>query len=425
MSDTAFTKPISHMTANDVDVVVIGGGIAGLWTLNVLCQRGYNAILLESEALGSDQTVASQGMIHGGIKYTLGGALTGASEAIADMPDHWRACLRGEGDVNLRGARVLSEHFYLWSTASVGSRLGGFFASKLTRGRVDNIETADLPDLFRTPAFKGRLYKLVDMVMDTQSVLKALAERCASRIFHVPSSFCTWGKEDTQVVLRIAMPDSGCPDNGCTLRPKVFVFAAGRGNAALLDSIGARTPQMQLRPLQQVMVRHRLNHTFYGHCLGAESTPRLTISTHPLSDGSQVWYLGGSLAEKGAQQSADQVIDAARQELANLMPWLDFSAAEWAAWPVSRAEPRQRRLARPDNAFAAWTEPVSNVITAWPTKLTLSPHLAMEVARLLQERAISPSGAAAPTLPFIAPRVSPAPWETVFGVPAKAYGETS
>ncbi|MEZ5480827.1 MAG: FAD-dependent oxidoreductase [Porticoccaceae bacterium] len=57
----------------NVDIAIIGGGIAGLWLLNRLVSAGYNAILFEQSALsGSDQTVASQGMIHGGIKYTPG-----------------------------------------------------------------------------------------------------------------------------------------------------------------------------------------------------------------------------------------------------------------------------------------------------------------------------------------------------------------
>ena len=36
------------------DITIIGGGIAGLWLLHRLCSLGYNAILLEHKALGSD-----------------------------------------------------------------------------------------------------------------------------------------------------------------------------------------------------------------------------------------------------------------------------------------------------------------------------------------------------------------------------------
>ena len=73
------------------DIAIIGGGIAGLWTLDQLRNRGYSAVLFEQEALGSHQTMASQGMIHGGIKYALGGALSGSSEAISQMPSEEHA----------------------------------------------------------------------------------------------------------------------------------------------------------------------------------------------------------------------------------------------------------------------------------------------------------------------------------------------
>src|SRR5690606_4509994 len=134
-----------------------------------------NAVLLEKYALGSEQSVNSQGMIHGGIKYALGGALTGASEAIAAMPDHWRRCLRGEGDVDLRGAHVLSDHFYLWSSDTLASRLTAFFGSKMTRGRVDTVPAGERHPAFRDPAFRGTVYRLVDMVLDVPSVLATLA----------------------------------------------------------------------------------------------------------------------------------------------------------------------------------------------------------------------------------------------------------
>ena len=73
-------------TTHQFDAIILGGGIAGLWLLSLLRNQGFEAILLEKESLGSGQTFASQGMIHGGIKYSLAGAMTGASESIADMP---------------------------------------------------------------------------------------------------------------------------------------------------------------------------------------------------------------------------------------------------------------------------------------------------------------------------------------------------
>ena len=167
----------------NVDIAIIGGGIAGLWLLNRLCNNGYNAVLFEHDSLGNMQTMASQGMIHGGIKYALGGALTGASEAIADMPDHWRSCLRGEGDVDLSDAKVLSEHFYMWSTQSITSKVTSFFASKVTRGRVDAVAKSERPEVFQSDAFRGSLYKLVDLVLDVPSVVSTLVENYKDRIF--------------------------------------------------------------------------------------------------------------------------------------------------------------------------------------------------------------------------------------------------
>ena len=121
--------------------------------------------------------MGSQGMIHGGIKYALGGALSGSSEAISSMPDIWRSCLRGEGPVDLRGTRVLSEEFFLWSAASLHSRISSFFASRMLRGRIQKMQPANYPVPLRNPAFKGQAYRLVDLVLDVPSLIDTLAER--------------------------------------------------------------------------------------------------------------------------------------------------------------------------------------------------------------------------------------------------------
>ena len=69
MSDTGEIN--NSMTQHSAQIAIIGGGISGLWLLNSLRNAGYDAVLFEKNALGSQQTFASQGMIHGGIKYAL------------------------------------------------------------------------------------------------------------------------------------------------------------------------------------------------------------------------------------------------------------------------------------------------------------------------------------------------------------------
>ena len=56
-----------------VDVLIFGGGAAGLWLLDELARRGDRVLLLEA-VRPAGQTIASQGIIHGGLKYTLQGA---------------------------------------------------------------------------------------------------------------------------------------------------------------------------------------------------------------------------------------------------------------------------------------------------------------------------------------------------------------
>lgn len=404
-------KPVPPTTDITCDIVIMGGGIAGLWLLNHLCSQGYNAILFEQTALGSEQTVASQGMIHGGIKYTLGGALSGASEAIADMPGHWRRCLRGEGDVDLSGVSILSDHFYLWSTASATSKMTTFLASKLARGRVDKVKSRDLPAIFQHQDFSGTVYRLVDMVMDTPGLVAKLANNYRQRIFLLPPEQTQWLSEPGgKVSLNILGQNQAC-----TIDASAFIFAAGAGNEALLAKVGAGAPKMQRRPLRQVMVKHRYPHHFYGHCLGTEKTPRLTISTYEAGDGAHVWYLGGNLAEKGAGQSEAELIDTAQRELRQLMPWVNLDDAKWATLAIDRAEPRQNNFARPDEAFTAWAEGCANVLVAWPTKLTLCPNLGAEVFRLLDIEGITPAaGNDVPTLALARPPLAASPWEKAF-----------
>ena len=107
----------------EVDVAIFGGGIAGLWLLDQLVESGYSAALFEAHRLGTGQTVASQGIIHGGTKYTFGLALDSAVKSLRAMPTLWRDCVEGKRSPDLSSARVLSSRTHMWLPKQAGAGL--------------------------------------------------------------------------------------------------------------------------------------------------------------------------------------------------------------------------------------------------------------------------------------------------------------
>ncbi len=386
-------------TTYQADVVIFGGGVAGLWLLARLRAAGYQAILLESQALGAGQTRYAQGIIHGGTKYALTGNVSAASEAIAAMPGLWRDCMAGRGEVDLRQVRLMSPHQYLWSTASITSRMAGFFASKMMKSRVGTLDPQNYPTVFRDRGFRGQVYQLEEPVLDTASLIHALAEPQRDAICRVAADAPIATQGD-----RFVIP---LPDN-VELHARRLVLTAGRGNAALLHMLGHGAPAMQTRPLKMVMVRGALPEGVYAHCLGASTNPRVTITTHYDAQGKVVWYLGGELSESGVKRSDEEQIAAARAELTALLPWIDFARCQFATLDIDRAEPLVADGRRPDDAYV---HSAGGVLTTWPTKLAFAPRLAAQVLQMLQTENIVP-GAEAGALPACAfPGYALLPWQ--------------
>lgn len=393
------------------DALIVGGGVAGLWIGNRLKNAGYDVALIEQHQLGCKQTLASQGMIHGGMKYTLSGMLNKASETLADMPRYWRECLVGDGDVDLRNTRLMSDFFYLWSGNSLSDKLASFFASKTLTGRIEPVKLERLPPLFRHTDFEGNLYRLEDIVIDTHSLVTDLEHHLKGRCFLWDWSQARWQQDNGVLSLTVQQGDKTYH-----IHPQQVIFAAGEGNGKLLEAVGAKAPKMQVRPLQQLMVKHRYPYSFYGHCIGASSLPRLTISTHKLDSGETIWYLGGQLAEDGVGMEPETLIQRALDELATIMPWITLEDAEWACFPINRAEPEQPNQQRPDQAYLGQAEGFTNLSVAWPTKLTLTPNLGNQVLDHLVAQDITPKYTQGRELSqFCAQaKIGQNPWETAF-----------
>lgn len=361
----------------DLDIAIFGAGIAGLWTLSRLRQAGYRVLLFERRALGGVQSIASQGIIHGGTKYALTGKLTGSAMAIGEMPGIWRAALDGRGEVDLRGVRVLAPHQYLWTTGSLASGMAGFFAGKVMQSRMQPLQRGAFPPPFDHSGFRGHLYRLDEPVLDPASLMRTLADQLRSACRLIP-----------------ALPDIRRDGGGWHIdtgtggpaRARALVLTAGSGNAELLDAIGRDGPRMQVRPLHMLMIRGRLPPLF-AHCLGPSANPRLTITSYPLADGRAVWYLGGQVAEEGVHRASEAQIQAGRDELAVLLPWVDQNDLEWATLRIDRAERASPGGRRPDDACVDASD---GVLTCWPTKLAFAPRVAQLVVDGLDAAGLRP-----------------------------------
>jgi len=355
------------------DVVVVGGGIAGLWTLARLRQRGFNAILLEKHALGGVQSIASQGIIHGGTKYALGGRLGDSAKAIGDMPRIWSECLQGSGELDLSAAQVLTSSQLLWSGENALSRVAGFFAGKMMQDRMQSLKASQFPAPFDHAAFKGSVYQLNEPVLDTASLMHSFYQQFGEFCFQTE-------------LLQGSTPNRlRCLDRHkqiIEIETKKLVLTAGKASANILQMLGYTLPAMQLRPVHMVMLKGDLPE-LYAHCLGASANPKVTITSSRI-DGQICWYVGGGIAESGIHRDRSQQIKVAKQELAEVLSWLDFSNVEWATVMLDRAEVETAGNKRPESSFV---EQQGDLITVWPTKLAFAPKSASQVLALLDEPA--------------------------------------
>lgn len=375
------------------DAIIIGGGVAGLYVAARLLRAGYNVIVFEKDKIGGGQTLASQGMIHGGQKYALGGAATDQARLIAEMPARWDSCFGGYGDIDLTATKILSETQVMFPAGSLIANMSAMAAAKAVNGATERMEKRDYPDiLLQNKKFKGPVYALQEKVVDVKSMLRALTQRLKGRIFK--------GAPDE------LLPDGQVAINGEALRAETIIFLAGAGNEDALRLLRVEEKKSQRRPLRQAMVRP-MPEPLFGHGIIGHPKPRVTVTSHPLPDGNHVWYLGGMIAEKGAEMAEDEALVFAKKEMSDVFPHIAWHEKEWGSFAVDRAEPLHDKAHLPSGPEIHQR---GKVLIAWPTKMTLAPALSDRIFDWLSARGIVPQSK---TLPpdFPAAEMGDYPWE--------------
>lgn len=361
------TKPI--------DIAIVGAGIAGLWTFARLRRAGYDALLLEREAIGCGQTIAAQGIVHSGLKYALAGRVNETARSIMAMPDRWRAALRGEGEVDLSTARTRAGSQLLLMPGGLIGGLKSLVAQRaLTRSH--ELPKAEWPAGLRASGFGGSVVFMDELVLDVPSVLRALAE--------------PW----RDGVRRIDPAASGAPMAFLRSRgiaPRCVLFTTAGGNLGFATASGHDDGlEDQHRPLLQGLLKPA-PFPLFAHLVGGSMTdkPVATITTHETAAGELVWYLGAAVAERPKESDPRAVIEASRSAIAGYLPGVDLAGVQWATLAIDRVEGRTRGFRMPDTPTL---HRIDATMYGWPTKLTFAPMLADMVQAELGRLGIAPSG---------------------------------
>ncbi len=361
-------------TPIELDALIVGGGVAGLLTLDAVHRRGGRTWLVEHRALGQGQTAWSQGIIHGGLKYALGGSAGAAARAVSHMPARWQAMLDGAAPPNLSAVQMRAHQCAVWSTGGARSIAGLLGAKLALQTRPEPWPEDTRPDALQ--GVPGGVLKVGEPVLEPTSLLHTLAAQHEGRL--IKGTIAAIEHSPESLVITV--------DDGPPIRTRTLVLLAGSGNASLRRQAGLETPAMQTRPLRMVLARGPLP-DLNGHCIRG-TKPWLTITTAAGEGAGRVWQIGGDVAEWGASQTPEATIRRAVADIGTALPKLDLTETEWSTYEALRAERTRPSGGRPDQPGLLEE---GRVLTGWPTKMALAPVLADTIASKIPTGGVAPA----------------------------------
>ncbi|MEX0977617.1 MAG: FAD-dependent oxidoreductase, partial [Pirellulales bacterium] len=220
----------------DADVVILGGGCAGVWLLDELRRRGARVVLLEATRLGSGQTASSQGILHGGLKYSLAGIISPSARMVRDMPAVWQAALAGRAEPDLSAVKLRGPWCHLWRNGSLKAWTAMLAATMALRVKPVPLADDELPrPLAECPK---PVYRLDEPVIDPLSFLEVMAARNQGLVWKIDAEgglrFENRLGHDDRITLLVAHPETGRP---LRLWSRYLVLSAGEGNARLREAL--------------------------------------------------------------------------------------------------------------------------------------------------------------------------------------------
>ncbi|WP_010587421.1 FAD-dependent oxidoreductase [Schlesneria paludicola] len=387
-----------------LDALIFGGGAAGLWLLDRLSRDGHHVLLLEAHALGAGQTIASQGIIHSGMKYTLTGLLTQSAKTVREMSLVWRDSLLGRSTPNLSHTQLRSGFCLQWHADTLVARAGAMGPRYAMLPKPETVSMHERPAVLS--GVFGVVARTPEQVIAPRSFIQDLANQYRDRILKIDAKAGMEFELESPGEVAAVRLTSPADQSTLELKPRQVIFTAGAGNSQLRKHAGLSADLMPRRPLRMVLVRGDLPE-LNGHCLDG-TKPRVTITSEKDQQGRMVWQVGGEFAEESIRIDEKTLTERARSELSIALPGVGLRHAEWSTYAVDHAEGAM--------ASGAGLESIQvlcagNVTTGWPTKLALAPILAQEIASRARAPYVMTAFDTTPFVHWPRPSVAQLPWD--------------
>jgi hypothetical protein len=380
----------------ELDVLIIGGGVMGLWLLNALHQERYAALLLERRELGGEQTCHSHVYIHQGHLYRE----VDLAVHLLDVRRTWEQWVRQRQPqygvtpsyFGFQNPADATERTRLWTDPRLGLTYEPVPVPSPLQGGVIRV-------VLQSP----------EICLDGASLVRKLSyhvRRYISRIEEVRDVRVNAASGAVETVV-VRMPRRV----DLTFRPRALLLTAGAGNQALLHlASGGRHPWLgRVQDVQQIRKSHMLvikGKT--GHLpplTGVFPSLRGLFIVSRVSSGETVWlvsdYTGPTLVfvEDGLVYDARWWLPGVVAALRRLAPRV-FRYPERLQWGVYEA-PKAEGRAGGSLPHEERVEPCgfTNLWTIWPTKLTLAPKVSHTVMTHIRQLIPQPGawGTAPPT----------------------------
>lgn len=381
MSGGSGTQPIK------LDVLIIGGGVQGLWLLNDLQQHGYSVLLLERRELGGEQTCHSHVYIHQGHLYRELD-LAEPLKVVRALWDQW---------------------FNVHYPPQYGVRPSHF-------GFRDLAEAQRIKSLWEQPrlqlsyksvplpaALNGGVTQVVfespETCLDAQWLVEELRRGPGDFIssIHQIERISINGNQVEEV--QVIMPGR----ERLTFQPQALILAAGAGNQGLLDLasggkrqlLGLVSDAQQIRKAHMLIVKGKKGDL--DQLTGVfELNTRLFIVSRDLGN-ETVWLISDDRSpslwfiEDWMAYDARSWLPRVWVSLQQLAPryFKQPNRLEWGIYEAPKAEGRAGGVIPGEERIEQFG--LKNLWTVWPTKLTLAPKVSDQVRQQIQKLIRSPN----------------------------------